>query len=46
MDMRQKKTRAMRRELTKHEKSLRTPKQLAKIRKYGKDRVYTLKSKA
>jgi len=43
VDLRQKKTRAKRRELTKHEKTLKTPKQLAKIAKYGKKRVYALK---
>ncbi|VDD93842.1 unnamed protein product [Enterobius vermicularis] len=34
LDLRHKKTRAMRRALTKHEMSLKSPKQLAKLRKF------------
>uniref|UniRef100_A0A914E8Z2 Large ribosomal subunit protein uL29 n=1 Tax=Acrobeloides nanus TaxID=290746 RepID=A0A914E8Z2_9BILA len=42
LDLRPKKTRAIRRSLTKHEQSLKSKKQLAKLRRFPK-RVYALK---
>jgi len=43
LDLRPKKTRAKRRELTKHEKNLKTPKQLRKLRSFP-TRVYAVKA--
>lgn len=43
LDLRPKKTRAIRRALTKHEKNLKTPKQLKKLRAFPK-RVFAVKS--
>nr|QID92207.1 60S ribosomal protein L35 [Hypogastrura harveyi] len=43
LDLRPRKTRAKRRELTKHEKKIKTPKQLRKLRAFP-NRVYAVKA--